>query len=259
MMSSEVKYNKEELDLLNTNKGFKLLLSEKKLDYINTVKQLQYEKRKKELQIEMIKMQSWIVKRNKRLMIIFEGRDLAGKGGAIRTFAQHLNPRNMRMVALPEPTIMQRRQWYFRRYIQEFALPGEIVFFDRSWYNRAMVEPVNKFCSKNQYNKFMSEVNQFEEMIMNDGVHLIKIYFSITKDEQKRRLNEIKTNPLKKWKLSPIDHKALELWDEYTNYKNKMFEVTDRNNAPWIKIDANNTLDARLEAMDYVLSQVIYK
>ena len=165
----------------------------------------------------------------------------------------------MRMVALPEPTIMQKRQWYFRRYIREFPLPGEIAFFDRSWYNRAIVEPVNKFCSKNQYKKFISEVNSFEEMIMNDGIQLIKFYFSINKKEQERRLKEVKKNPLKKWKISKLDLKALDLWDDYTFYKEEMFKTTNRNNAPWVVLDANNSLQARLKAMQYVLDQVIYQ
>ena len=198
-MSKEAyKFSTEELEILNSNKAYRYLLKSPDTDYKKTLDILDYQAKVTALQIELIKMQAWIVKRNKRLIVIFEGRDFAGKGGAIRQFAQHLNPRNMRMIALPVPTIMQKRQWYFRRYIKAFPLPGEIVFFDRSWYNRAIVEPVNKFCSKNQYKKFMSEVNQFEEMIMNDGIQLIKFYFSINKEEQARRLKEVRKNPLKK-------------------------------------------------------------
>jgi len=252
-------FNPKELEILNSNKAFRKLLKDPVLDYKKTLESLKYESKVTKLQIELIKMQSWIAKRNKRLIVIFEGRDFAGKGGAIRQFAQHLNPRNMRMVALPVPTIMQKKQWYFRRYVREFPLPGEIVFFDRSWYNRAIVEPVNKFCSKNKYKKFMSDVNPFEEMIMNDGIQLIKFYFSINKDEQIRRLKEVRRNPLKKWKISKLDLKALDLWDDYTHYKEEMFKVTNRNNSPWVILDANDSLNARLEAMQYVLDQVLYK
>ncbi|MEQ9064613.1 MAG: polyphosphate kinase 2 [Vicingaceae bacterium] len=249
----------EDLDLLNSKKGLKYLLRQKDLNYKEVVENIRYEKRIKELQIELIKMQSWIVQRNKRVLVIFEGRDFAGKGGAVRKFSEHLNPRNMRSIALPKPSASQKRQWYFRRYIREFPLPGEIAFFDRSWYNRAMVEPVNGFCSKNQYNRFMSEVNQFEEMIMNDGIELIKFYFSISKSELKRRLQEVKQNPLKKWKLHALDFKAIELWDKYTSYKEAMLEKTHRNNSPWVIVDANDIKKAHIESMEHVLSQVIYK
>jgi polyphosphate kinase 2 len=259
MNTEEVTYTKEELELLNSGRAYRLMLSKKQVDVPAILRTLKYEKRKKELQIELIKMQNWVVTRNKRIMILFEGREMAGKGSAILEFAEHLNPRNMRIVALPKPSVIQKRQWYFKRYIQEFPLPGEIVFFDRSWYNRAMIEPVNGFCSKSKYNKFMSEVNPFEEMIMNDGIILIKFYFSISKKEQAKRLKEVKDNPLKKWRISQVDLKALDYWDKYTEYKEKMFEVTDRNNSPWIKIEADDAYQARILAMEYVLSQVMYK
>ncbi len=257
-MDIKEKLSQDDLALLNTNKAYRLLISQKNPDIEKVLEFLRYERRKKELQIELIKMQSWVVRRNKRIMIIFEGREMAGKGSAILTFAQHLNPRNMRIVALPAPTPIQKRQWYFRRYIQAFPLPGEIVFFDRSWYNRAIVEPVNGFCSRSKYNRFMSEVNPFEEMIMNDGIQLIKFYFSIDKEEQAKRLKEVKKDPLKKWKISEVDLNSLDLYDKYTEYKEKMFEVTDRNNSPWIKIDANSAYHARIKAMEYVLDQVMY-
>jgi len=258
MSSQSINLREQDMMLLNSKKGYRFILNQKNPDISEVLLRLHFEKRKKELQIEMIKMQAWIVKRRKRLIIVFEGREMAGKGSAILQFAQHLNPRNMKMVALPKPTIMQKRQWYFRRYIREFPKPGEIVFFDRSWYNRAMVEPVNGFCSKSKYNKFMNDVNPFEEMIMNDGIHLIKFYFSISKKEQKRRLDLVRNNPLKKWRLSEVDENALNLWDKYTEYKEKMLEVTNRNNSPWVIIDANNPYKARIEAMEYVLSQVMY-
>ena len=258
-MLETITLSKADIDLLNSNKSYRYLLRESNPDYNQVLRRIKYEKRIKELQIELIKMQSWIVRRNKRLMVLFEGRDFAGKGSAIRKFAEHLNPRNMRSIALPKPTLVEKRQWYFRRYIKEFPMPGEIVFFDRSWYNRAIIEPVNGFCSKNKYGKFMNEVNSFEEMIMNDGIQMIKFYFSISKEEQKRRIQVVKNNPLKKWKLTELDLKAQKLWDVYTDYKIKMFEVTDRNNSPWIKIDADDYYTARIEAMEYVLSQIIYK
>ena len=259
MSVAEMKFTKSDLESLNSNKAYSMILSQKNPDIPGILKQIKYEKRKTELQIELIKMQNWIVTRNKRLMIIFEGRELAGKGSAILEFAEHLNPRNMRIVALPAPTPRQKRQWYFRRYIQEFPQPGEVVFFDRSWYNRAMIEPVNGFCTKSKYNKFMLEVNPFEEMIMNDGIQLIKFYFSISKEEQKRRLDLVKKNPLKKWTISKVDLDSLKLWDKYTEYKERMFEITDRNNSPWIKIEADDALSARIQSMEYVLSQVMYK
>ena len=260
-MNAQEKFvpNKNEMAMLNSNRAFRLLLSRPVPNYPEVITQMKYEDRVKELQIELIKLQNWVVERNKRVMIIFEGRDFAGKGGAISVFSEHLNPRNMRSVALPKPTVMQKRQWYFRRYIKEFPIPGEIVFFDRSWYNRAMVEPVNRFCSRNQYNKFMNEVNQFEEMIMNDGIELIKFYFSISKAELQRRLTEVKSNPLKKWQVSKLDHKAIDLWDQYTEYKEKMMEHTNRNNSPWVIIDADDVRKAHIKAMEYVLSHVMFK
>lgn len=251
--------SKKDLDLINSKKGIKYMLFEKEVDHRKVIDRIKYENRVRELQVELIKLQAWVVKRNKRVMIIVEGRDFAGKGGAIKKFAEHLNPRNMRSVALPKPTPIQKRQWYFKRYVEEFPLPGEIVFYDRSWYNRAMVEPVNKFCSKNKYKKFMNEVNQFEEMIMNDGIELIKFYFSITKSELEFRLKKIKSDPLKNWKISSVDKNAIDKWDEYTSYKDKMMEVTNRNNSPWVIIDANNMQKAHISAMEHVLSQIIYK
>lgn len=256
--SAKLQLTEEDIDLLNTNKAYRRILAEKNPDILQILRRLKYERKLRELQIELIKMQSWVVRRKKRLMILFEGREMAGKGSAILSFAQHLNPRNMRIVALPAPGPIQKRQWYFRRYIQAFPLPGEIVFFDRSWYNRAIVEPANKFCTKSKYNKFMSEVNPFEEMIMNDGIQLFKFYFSISKEEQAKRLKEVKKNPLKKWRISKVDLDALDLWDEYTKYKEKMFEVTDRNNSPWIKINADDAYVARIEAIEYILKHVMY-
>ena len=208
-----------------------------------------------ELQIDLVNLQNWISKNNKRVCIIFEGRDAAGKGGAIKRFVEHLNPRNSRVVALAEPTQVEKGQWYFQRYLREMPNPGEIVFFDRSWYNRAIVEPVMNFCKKSDYELFMSQVNDFEKMLIDDGIILIKLWFSITKDEQKSRFIKRLSNPLKTWKFSDVDMEGQKRWDIYTQYKEKMFLATNSLFAPWKIIDSNNKLEARIESIEYVLSQ----
>ncbi|NNE02109.1 MAG: polyphosphate kinase 2, partial [Eudoraea sp.] len=177
---------------------------------------LRYEEELRLLQIELVNFQQWVKKKRLRVAIIFEGRDAAGKGGAIKRFKEHLNPRSTRVVALSKPTEVERGQWYFRRYIKELPNPGEIVLFDRSWYNRAVVEPVMGFCNTNEYNQFMVQVPGFEHMLYEDGVHIIKFWFSISKKEQQKRIESRLQNPLKKWKFSPVDKKGQELWDKYT-------------------------------------------
>lgn len=219
---------------------------------------LEYEKQLVELQAELVNLQQWIAKHNKRVAVIFEGRDAAGKGGSIKRFVEHLNPRSMRVVALTKPTDVERGQWYFRRYIKELPNPGEIVFFDRSWYNRAVVEPVMGFCNEGQYNQFMLQVPEFEHMLYEDGVTVIKFWFSITKDEQSKRFNERLDNPLKRWKFSPIDAKGQKLWDKYTKYKELMFSKTHTDFSPWIIVKTNDKRTARLESMRYVLSLFNY-
>lgn len=219
---------------------------------------LQYEEELKKLQIELVKLQQWVQKNNKRVAIIFEGRDAAGKGGSIRRFTEHLNPRSMRTVALSKPTEVERGQWYFRRYIKQLPNPGEIVFFDRSWYNRAVVEPVMGFCSKEQYKQFMVQVPEFEHMLYESGVEIIKFWFSISKDEQQCRFNSRLKNPLKRWKFSPVDQKGQEMWDDYTYYKEQMFSKTHTSYCPWIVVKTNDKLQARLESMRYVLSKFEY-
>lgn len=220
---------------------------------------IQYEKEKKQLQIELVKLQNWVVKHNKRIVIIFEGRDAAGKGGAIRRITAHINPRQYRIVALPKPTIEESGQWYFQRYVNKLPKPGEIVFFDRSWYNRAVVEPVNGFCTKYQYQNFMKQVNSFERMIMDADTYLIKFYFSISKEEQALRFKEIKSNPLKKWKMTAVDRKAQELWDDYTAFKLKMFDHTNLKDSPWIIIEADKKTEARIEALKYFIDNIPYE
>jgi len=219
---------------------------------------LEYEKQLVELQAELVNLQQWIAKNNKRVAIIFEGRDAAGKGGAIKRFVEHLNPRSMRVVALNKPTDVEKGQWYFRRYIKELPNPGEIVFFDRSWYNRAVVEPVMGFCTDKQYKQYMLQVPEFEHMLREDGVHIIKFWFSITKEEQMRRFQARLENPVKRWKFSPVDQKGQELWDRYTYYKEQMMSKTHTSYSPWISIKTDVKYTARLESMRYVLSQFEY-
>ena len=207
----------------------------------------------------MVDLQQWVAKHKKRVCVIFEGRDAAGKGSAIRRFIEHLNPRSMRVVALTKPTEVEKGQWYFRRYIKELPDPGEIVFFDRSWYNRAVVEPVMGFCNEEEYDKFMVQVPEFEHMLYEDGVDLIKFWFSISKDEQVRRFNSRLQSPLKRWKFSPVDQEGQKRWDDYTYYKEQMFSKTHTSFSPWIIIKTNLKKEARLESMRYVLSKFKYE
>lgn len=220
---------------------------------------VKYEREVEKLQVELIKLQQWVINNNKRVCVLFEGRDAAGKGGAIRRITHHLNPRNYRVIALPRPTEEERGQWYFQRYASKLPSMGEMVFFDRSWYNRAVVEPVNGFCTQEEYNRFINEVVSFENMITNDGIILIKFYFSISKEEQKKRFEEIKANPLKRWKMSPVDEQAQELWDDYTTYKERMFQETNSAQNPWVIIEANRKTKARVEAIQYLLKKIPFK
>ena len=211
--------NKQEfIDILKTKQG-----DERVQDILDTV---QYEKELLQLQAEFVDLQQWVAKHKKRVCIIFEGRDAAGKGSAIRRFIEHLNPRSMRVVALTKPTDVEKGQWYFRRYIKEMPNPGEIVFFDRSWYNRAVVEPVMGFCNDEEYNKFMLQAPEFEHMMYEDGIDLIKFWFSISKEEQIARFNSRLASPLKRWKFSPVDQEGQKRWDKYTFYKEQMFSKT---------------------------------
>ncbi|MBO6632530.1 MAG: polyphosphate kinase 2, partial [Psychroserpens sp.] len=212
--------------ILNSKKGLGALLRQERLDPKKALRNVKYEKRLEKLQEEMLILQQWVAANNKKVVILFEGRDAAGKGGAIRRIIQHLPPRAIRVVALPKPNETELGQWYFQRYINKLPNNGEIVFFDRSWYNRAVVEPVNGFCKQKDYEIFMGQVNEFEKMIQDSGIYLLKLYFSITKKEQERRFKDIIESPIKKWKYSDVDKRALSLWDEYTRYKEAMFEKT---------------------------------
>ena len=222
------------------------------------LRNVRYEEELKLLQAELVTLQQWVTKKKLRVAILFEGRDAAGKGGSIKRFTEHLNPRSMRVVALSKPTEVEQGQWYFRRYIKEMPNPGEIVFFDRSWYNRAVVEPVMGFCTNPEYDQFMVQVPGFEHMLYEDGVILIKFWFSISKDEQKKRFDSRMDNPLKIWKFSPVDKMGQVLWDKYTYYKEQMFSKTHSTFSPWIIVKANNKRVARLESIRYVLSQFNY-
>jgi len=250
---------KQDLDLLNSKNGLYSLLKNKNYNLEKSLNETKYVVELKKMQEELIKLQNWVIKNNKKVVILFEGRDAAGKGGAIRRITEYINPRHFRIVALNIPTEDEKNQWFFQRYINELPKSGEIVFFDRSWYNRAVVEPVNDFCSEKEYQIFMSQVNDVERMIKQSDTYLIKLYFSITKKEQAKRFEEIKNEPLKKWKMTPVDEKAQALWTKYTKYKKMMFEATNTELAPWTIIDANKKPKARLEAISHILSNIPYK
>lgn len=255
---SEVTISMEELTNLRSKKDLENFLQDNSTDPKKLMDAIRYESELEKLQIELVKLQRWVQEKGKRVAIIFEGRDAAGKGGTIRRFTEHINPRAMRVVALPKPTEEERGQWYFQRYTRQLPNKGEIVFFDRSWYNRAVVEPVNGFCTEAQYNIFMQQVPEFEHMLYEDGIIIIKFWFSISKEEQLRRFNSRKANPLKQWKLSPVDMLAQEKWDIYTKYKEVMFSKTHTSFSPWIIVKANNKQKARLESIRYVLSIIPY-
>ena len=253
-----MKITQEQFDILHSKKGIYSLLQNEKLDAERAIRFAKYEKRLSKLQEEMIKLLNWTVENQKKIIVIFEGRDAAGKGGAIRRITENLNPRQHRVVALPKPDEVEEGQWYFQRYIKQLPKAGEIVFFDRSWYNRAVVEPVNGFCNDEEYKAFMLQVNDFEKMLVDSGFYILKLYFSISRDEQERRFSEIISDPLKKWKYSDVDKNALELWDKYTEYKEKMFSKTSTDGAPWKVFKANKKSKARIEALEYILEKIPY-
>ena len=246
------------LKKLNSKRGLQLFLNQDDMTISKALRILNHEAKLERLQEELIKLQQWVEAEGEKLVVIFEGRDAAGKGGAIRRITQHLNPRELNVVALSKPTDEEKSQWYFQRYIKNLPRDGQITFFDRSWYNRAVVEPVNGFCTKKEYEVFMGQVNQFEKMIIDSGIRVVKFYFSISKDEQSRRFEDIKSSPVKKWKFSKVDESALKLWDDYTSYKAKMFEETDTEIAPWIIIRANRKSRARVESIEKLLELIPY-
>ena len=252
-------FSKEDLLNAKTRDDLLNIAKEKDVNLKKAIKNLKYEEELFKLQSQFVNFQQWVIKKKLRVAIIFEGRDAAGKGGSIKRFRQHLNPRACRVVALAKPTDVEKGQWYFRRYIKDLPNPGEIVFFDRSWYNRAVVEPVMGFCNEEEYKQFMVQVPEFEHMLYEDGVILIKFWFAISKDEQQKRFDDRLNNPLKQWKYSPVDVKGQELWDKYTYYKEQMFARTHNSFSPWVIIKTNNKRKARLESMRYVLSLFDYQ
>lgn len=252
-------FKPEHLIAAKTRNDLIAIAKENNIPIAKTLNKLRYEAELLMLQTELVNLQKWIAKKGMRVAVIFEGRDAAGKGGSIKRFKEHLNPRTSRVVALTKPTKVEKGQWYFRRYIKELPNPGEIVFFDRSWYNRAVVEPVMGFCTKKEYEKFITQVPEFEHLLYEDNLKVIKFWFSISKEEQKSRFDARLKNPLKQWKFSPVDVKGQELWDRYTHYKEQMFSKTHTNFSPWIIVKTNDKKQARLESMRYVLSQFDYE
>ena len=226
--------------------------------YRTAMRRAAYEKKKAALQIELLKAQRWIKESGERVVVLFEGRDAAGKGGTIKRFMEHLNPRGARIVALEKPNEVERGQWYFQRYIAHLPSAGEIVFFDRSWYNRAGVERVMEFCSANEYLEFMRQAPELERMFVRSGIRLFKYWFSVTREEQRKRFGSRERDPLKQWKLSPIDVASLDKWDQYTEAKEAMFFYTDTADAPWTVVKSDDKKRARLECMLHFLSALDY-
>ena len=226
--------------------------------YKTKMKRAVYEKHKAELQVELLKLQKWVKETGQRIVVLFEGRDAAGKGGTIKRFTEHLNPRTARVVALNKPNDKERSQWFFQRYIEHLPSAGEIVFFDRSWYNRAGVERVIGFCSPQEYLEFMRQCPDLERMLVRSGINLFKFWFSVTQKEQKRRFSSRKKDPLKQWKLSPVDKASLDKWDAYTEAKESMFFYTDIAYAPWTIVKSDDKKRARLNCMQHFLTKLPY-
>ena len=234
------------------------LFREGRYPYKNKIQRGAYEKHKEELQVELLKVQNWVKRSGQRIVVLMEGRDAAGKGGTIKRFMEHLNPRAARVVALEKPTEHELGQWYFQRYVEHLPTAGEIVFFDRSWYNRAGVERVMGFCSSLDYLEFMRQVPDLERMLVRSGIRLYKYWFSVTQEEQERRFKAREQDPLKQWKLSPVDKESQGKWIEYTQAKEAMFFYTDTADAPWTIIKSDDKKRARLNCMQHFLSKLDY-
>ncbi|MEA3228081.1 MAG: polyphosphate kinase 2 [Campylobacterota bacterium] len=219
---------------------------------------LDYEKELKNLQIELLKMQNHIKESGDKVLMIFEGRDAAGKGGTIKRITEHLNPRGARVIALDKPSDVEKTQWFFQRYVQHLPSAGEIVLFDRSWYNRGGVEPVMGFCSQEEHKEFLHEVPEFEKMLINSNIKIFKFYFSVSKEEQKKRFDKRRTDPLKQYKLSPVDEKSQDLWDKYTIAKYSMLLASHTDHAPWTIIRSDNKKKARINCIKHILSHISY-
>jgi len=234
------------------------LFSRGRYPYKTKIRRPAYERHKKELQVELLKVQNWVKQTDQRIVVLFEGRDAAGKGGTIKRFMEHLNPRAARVVALEKPTEKELGQWYFQRYVRHLPTRGEMVFFDRSWYNRAGVERVMGFCSSVEYLEFMRQAPDVERMLVRSGVRLFKYWFSVTRPEQERRFCSRERDPLKQWKLSPIDALSRDKWDDYTEAKEAMFFYTDTADAPWTIIKSDDKKRARLNCLQHFLSHLDY-
>ncbi|SMX39637.1 polyphosphate kinase 2 [Octadecabacter ascidiaceicola] len=245
--------------MTDTTNGATLIGFEKgKYPYSDRMKRGEYEKQKADLQAELLKVQHWAAETGQRFVMLFEGRDAAGKGGAIKRFTEHMNPRSARVVALNKPTDEERGQWFFQRYIKHLPSSGEIVLYDRSWYNRAGVERVMGFCEPHEYLEFMRQTPEFERMLTRSGVKLYKYWFSVTQEEQAKRFKSRETDPLKRWKLSPIDKASLDKWEDYTEAKEAMFFYTDTADAPWTVIKSDDKKRARLACMRHFLASLEY-
>jgi polyphosphate kinase 2 len=234
------------------------LFKEGKYPYKDRIPRAEYQRQKALLQIELLKVQNWVKTTGQKIVVIFEGRDAAGKGGTIKRFMEHLNPRAAKVVALEKPTDRERGQWYFQRYVEHLPTRGEILFLDRSWYNRAGVERVMGFCDSSEYLEFMRQCPEFERMLVNSGIRLFKYYFSVTKKEQRRRFASRMEDPLKQWKMSPVDKASIGLWSEYTRAKEAMFFYTDTASCPWTIIKSDDKKRARLNCMQHFLSHLDY-
>ena len=245
-------------ELRHSPEKIKELFREGRYPYKTKIRRPVYDRHKKELQVELLKVQNWVKMTGQKIVVLFEGRDAAGKGGTIKRFMEHLNPRAARVVALEKPTEHEQGQWYFQRYIEHLPTKGEMVFFDRSWYNRAGVERVMGFCDSVQYLEFMRQVPDLERMLVRSGIRFFKYWFSVTHEEQRRRFAARTHDPLKQWKLSPIDKESQDKWDEYTEAKEAMFFYTDTADAPWTIVKSDDKKRARLNCMQHFLSELDY-
>lgn len=255
---SEKKSKKRIQELRRSPESIRKAFESGEYPYKRKLSRHNYETSKESLQVELLKAQEWIKTSGQKIVLIFEGRDAAGKGGTIKRFNEHLNPRSARVVALEKPTERERSQWFFQRYISHLPVAGEMVFFDRSWYNRAGVERVMNFCTPNEYLEFMRSCPEFERMITRSGVRLFKYWFSVTREEQRKRFKSREIDPLKQWKLSPIDRASLDKWDDYTEAKEAMFFYTDTADAPWTIVKSDDKKRARLGCMQHFLASLPY-
>lgn len=257
-LQEPVKLSPDTDDLLEKQRSMQASIDTSVYPYPQKISRREYEREKRILQIELLKMQHWVKEEGKKLLMLFEGRDAAGKGGSIKRFMEHLNPRGAHVVALEKPTDIERSQWYFQRYLQHLPAAGEIVLFDRSWYNRAGVERVMGFCNQEEYIEFLHQAPVLEQMLTDSGIKLFKLWFSVSRKEQFRRFMSRRQDPLKQWKLSPVDLASLNKWEDYTKAKEAMFLHTHKKQTPWTVIKSDDKKRARLNAMKLVLSTLDY-